>query len=36
MLAAHGDLLELGEPLESRPDVPLPSAVLSDARADER
>jgi prevent-host-death family protein len=36
MVPAEGDLLELGEPLEPRPEVSLPSAALSDARADER
>lgn len=33
---AHGDLLDLGPPLEPKPGVPLPSEVLARLRADER
>jgi prevent-host-death family protein len=36
MTPARGDVLDLGEPLESLPGVRLPSEVLSDLRADER
>jgi prevent-host-death family protein len=36
MVPATGDLLALGEPLEPRPGVPLPSERLADMRADER
>lgn len=36
MVPARQDLLEAGEPLDPRPDAPLPSEVLSDLRADER
>ena len=36
LLAAAGDLLELGEPLEPVPEAPLPSEALAEARADER
>ncbi|HLZ49093.1 MAG TPA: type II toxin-antitoxin system prevent-host-death family antitoxin [Candidatus Limnocylindria bacterium] len=33
---ATRDVLDLGEPLEPRPGVPLPSAVLASMREDER
>ena len=33
---AHGDLLDLGEPLEPMPGAPLPSTALAEARAGER
>jgi prevent-host-death family protein len=33
---AEGDLLELGEPLEPAPGVPLPSAILEELRREER
>jgi prevent-host-death family protein len=36
MVPARRDLLEAGEPLEPGLDVPLPSEVLSELRADER
>jgi prevent-host-death family protein len=36
LMAATGELLELGEPLEPARGAPLPSEVLTEARADER
>jgi prevent-host-death family protein len=36
MTRGTGDLLDLGEPLEPTPGVPLPSEVLAALRADER
>ncbi|MEA2220825.1 MAG: hypothetical protein QOJ35_3451 [Solirubrobacteraceae bacterium] len=36
MAPGNGDLFALGEPLEPRAGVPLPSEVLQDLRADER
>jgi len=35
LVPAAADLLELGEPLEPAPGVPLPSEALEEARADE-
>jgi hypothetical protein len=36
MVPGDGDLFALGEPLEPRAGLPLPSEVLKELRADER